>query len=138
MNTTTNKDSAMTQKEINLASSQLNKEFSNLFGCLKAMVALKDSTSKDTDIEAAKKALKVLGLNTKKDVEVVAGKVLANYPLQGVDINSDKIIAFEVVTKRKPETKESYKVTQPVTKWTFKKVLKAVRVMQGTKEITKL
>lgn len=121
-----------TKKQINAGVKELNQEYSNLFGCLKAIVALKDGKS---ELKDAQHLCKVLGLKSKKDVDNAATKVLTHYPLQGLDANTKKMVAFERVTKRTAESKTAEKVVRPITKWTIKKVFACVRVIEGTKQI---
>lgn len=129
MNATNNNT---TQKQVNAGVKQLNAEFSNLFGCLKAIAALKEGKS---DLKEAQHLCRVLGLKSKKDVDNAATKVLTHYPLQGLDTNTKKMVAFERVTKRTAESKTAEKVVRPITKWTIKKVFACVRVIEGTKQV---
>lgn len=124
-----------TQKQVNAGVKQLNEEYSNLFGCIKAILALKEGKS---ELKEAQHICRVLGLRTRKDVDTVATKVLQHYPLQGIDAATGKPVAFERVTKRTTETKQAERITRPISRWTIRKVFACLRVIEGTKQIETL
>ena len=59
----TNNNNNTTQKQINVGVKQLNEEYSNLFGCVKAILALKEGKS---ELKEAQHICRVLGLRTRK------------------------------------------------------------------------
>lgn len=122
-----NTNGTFTQKTLNECAKWYNKEYANIYGCLRAMLVINEKAPKDV-----KNALKVLGLTDRKKVDIVADLVRNNQPLVATDINGN-IVPFEKVTKRVTETKETIKIERPIEKWTFKKVLNAIRVIEGTK-----
>lgn len=128
MTTNKNNNGNFTQKQINECAKWYNQEYSNIFGCLRAMLALKDKAPVEI-----KNALNVLQLKDKKCVDMVAKLVMNNNPVVATDKDGN-LIPFEYVTRVKTETKERTKVLQPISRWTFKKVLNTIRVIQGTKE----
>lgn len=127
MKANNNYNGNFTQKQLNECAKWYNQEYSNIYGCLRAMLSLNEKAPNEV-----REAIKILGLTDKKKVDLVAELVMNNQPIVATDTNG-KIIPFEKVTKKHTETKESYKVEQPITKWTFKKVLNCIRVIQGTK-----
>ena len=113
-----------TQKQLNGIAKWYNQEYSNIYGCLRAMLC--DNAPKE-----AKDVLRKLGLKTRKDVDNVARLVIENQPI--IARNSDnEIIAMERTKKRTTTTTET--IEKPITKWTFRKVLNCVRVIEGTKK----
>ena len=127
MKQTTN-NGTFTQKALSECARWYNAEYANIYGCLRAMLALNDKAPKDV-----KNALKVLGLTDRKKVDIVADLVRNNQPIVAIDTNGN-VVPFERVTKRVAETKETIKIERPIEKWNFRKVLNAIRVIQGTKE----
>lgn len=118
---TTNKT---TQKEITAAASWYNKEYTNIYGCLRAMLC-------DNAPAEVRAVVYKLGLRSKKHVDIVAQRVIENQPLIARDADNN-IIAMERVKKRTTISTET--VERPITRWTFRKVLQAIRIMEGTKE----
>lgn len=116
-----------TQKALNECAKWYNQEYANIYGCLRAMLAMNERAPKDV-----KNALKVLGLTDRKKVDIVADLVRNNQPIVATDINGN-IVPIERVTKRVTETKETIRIERPIERWTFKKVLNAIRVIEGTK-----
>lgn len=113
-----------TQKQINEVASWYNKEYTNIYGCLRAMLC-EDAPS------GAKAMLRKLGLRSRKDVDSVARYVIENQPIIALD-GDNNIIAMERAKKRTTTTIET--IEKPITRWTFKKILNCIRVIEGTKK----
>lgn len=113
-----------TQKEINAAASWYNKEYANIYGCLRAMLC-------DNAPAEVKAVVHKLGLKSKKHVDIVAQRVIENQPIIARDTDNN-IIPMERVKKRTTTTIEA--IERPIARWTFKKVLRAIRIIEGTKE----
>jgi hypothetical protein len=122
MKTTTT--TTTTQKQINEVASWYNKEYANIYGCLRAMLC-------DDAPTEAKTMLRKLGLRTKKDVDNVARLVIENQPIIALD-SDNNIIAMERAKKRTTTSVET--IEKPITRWTFKKILNCIRVIEGTKK----
>lgn len=113
-----------TQKQINAVASWYNKEYTNIYGCLRAMLC-------DDAPAEAKAMLRTLGLRSKKDVDNVAKLVIENQPIIAVD-SDNNIIAMERAKKRTTTSVEA--IERPITRWTFKKILNSIRIIEGTKK----
>lgn len=112
-----------TQKQLNEIAKWYNQEYTNIYGCLRAMLC--DNAPKE-----AKDVLRKLGLKTRKDVDNVARLVIENQPIISRTTDNE-IIPMERVKKRATTTTET--IERPITKWTFRKVLNCIRVIEGTK-----
>lgn len=113
-----------TQKQINAVAAWYNKEYTNIYGCLRAMLC-------DDAPSEAKALLRTLGLRSKKDVDNVAKLVIENQPFIAID-SDNNIIAMELSKKRTTTNIET--IEKPITRWTFKKILNSIRIIEGTKK----
>lgn len=112
-----------TQKQLNEIAKWYNQEYSNIYGCLRAMLC-------ENAPSEVKTILRKLGLKSRKDVDNVAKLVIENQPIVARTTDNE-IIPIERVKKRTTTTTET--IEKPITKWTFKKILNCVRVIEGTK-----